>query len=137
MTDWLKDKRIVSALLGLTMFVVLIAFGLNMLSSEKKELRFLKGQLSEMIVLKDEFMRLKQQVDAVEMKKNLVRAQGIVQAIDDVFQPLGLKDKLKSVKPGGKREVREGFEEEANVSVEKVTMNEMANIFYRDRKSVV
>ena len=131
MTDWLKDKRIVSALLGLIMFVALSAFGLNMLSSERKELQSLKGQLSEMITLKDEFMRLKQQVDAVEMKKNIVGAQGIVQAIDNVFQPLGLKDKVKSVKPGGTREIREGFEEEANVSVEKVTMNEMANIFYR------
>jgi len=113
------------------MFAALIAFGLNMLSSERKELQSLQGQLTEMITLKDEFMLLKQQVDAVEMKKNLVGAQGVVQAIDDVFQPLGLKDKVKSVKPGGKREIREGFEEEANVSVEKVTMNEMANIFYR------
>ena len=131
MTVRLKDKRILFALTGLAIFIVLIAFGLNMLSSERKELQSLKGQLTEMITLKDEFMRLKQQVDAVEMKKNLVGAQGIVQAIDDVFQPLGLKDKVKSVKPGGKREIREGFEEEANVSVEKVTMNEMANIFYR------
>lgn len=131
MTVRLKDKRIVSALLGLAIFIALIAFGLNMLSSERKELQSLEGQLMEMITLKDEFMRLKQQVDAVEMKKTLVGAQGIVQAIDNVFQPLGLKDKVKSVKPGGKREIREGFEEEANVSVEKVTMNEMANIFYR------
>jgi general secretion pathway protein M len=126
-----KDKRIVSALLGLAIFIALIAFGLNMLSSERKELQSLEGQLTEMITLKAEFMRLKQQVDAVEMKKNLVGAQGVVQAIDDIFQPLGLKDKVKSVKTGGKREIREGFEEEANVSVEKVTMNEMANIFYR------
>jgi hypothetical protein len=126
-----KDKRIVSALLGLAIFIALIAFGLNMLSSERKELQSLEGQLTEMIALKAEFMRLKQQVDAVEMKKNLVGAQGVVQAIDNVFQPLGLKDKVKSVKTGGKREIREGFEEEANVSVEKVTMNEMANIFYR------
>jgi len=131
LTGRLKDKRILSALLGLVMFAALIAFGLNMLSSERKELQSLQGQLTEMITLKDEFMLLKQQVDAVEMKKNLVGAQGVVQAIDDVFQPLGLKDKVKSVKPGGKREIREGFEEEANVSVEKVTMNEMANIFYR------
>jgi general secretion pathway protein M len=130
-TGRLKDKRLVAVLLGLALFIVLIAFGLNMLSSERKELQSLKGQLMEMITLKDEFMRLKQQVDSVEMKKNLVGAQGIVQAIDNVFQPLGLKEKVKSVKPGGKREIREGFEEEADVVLEKVTMNEMANIFYR------
>ena len=28
-------------------------------------------------------------------------------------------------------EVKDGFEEEADISVEKVTMNEMVNIFYR------
>jgi general secretion pathway protein M len=127
----MKDKRIVFALSCLALFIIFIAFGLNMLSSERKELQSLQGQLKEMISLKDEFMQLKQQVDSVEMKKNLAGAQGIVQAIDNVFQPLGLKDKVKSVKPGGKREISEGFEEEADVSVEKVTMNEMANIFYR------
>lgn len=131
MTGWLKDKRIVAVLLGLALFTVLIAFGLNMLSSGRKELQSLKGQLKEMISLKDEFIQLKQQVDSVEMKKNLVGAQGIVQAIDSVFQPLGLKDRVKSVKPGAKREIREGFEEEADLFLEKVTMNEMANIFYR------
>ena len=131
MKDRLKDKRVVFSLAGLAVFIVLVAFGLNTLSSEKKELQSLKGQLAEMITLRGEFMRLKQQVDAVETKKNLVGVQGVVQAIDDVFQPLGLKDKVKSVKTSGKREVSEGFEEEANVSVEKVTMNEMANIFYR------
>jgi general secretion pathway protein M len=127
----LKDKRIVSALSGLALFIALIAFGLHMLSSERKELQSLKGQLKEMVSLKDEFVQLKQQVDSVEMKKNLAGAQGIVQAIDNVFQPLGLKDKVKSVKTAGKREIREGFEEEADVLLEKVTMNEMANIFYR------
>lgn len=102
MTGRLKDIRIVSAIAGLAIFILLIVFGLNMLSTERKELQSLKGQLTEMITLKDEFMSLKQQVDAVEMKKNLVGAHGIVQAIDNVFQPLGLKDKVKSVKPGGK-----------------------------------
>jgi general secretion pathway protein M len=131
LTGGLKDKRIVSALSGLALFIILIVFGLNMLSSERKELQSVQGQLTEMIALKDEFVRLKQQVDAVEMKKNLVGAQGIVQAIDNVVQPLGLKDKVKSVKTAGKREIREGFEEEADVFLEKVTMNEMANIFYR------
>ena len=121
----------VAVLSTLAIFIILIVLGMKILVSDTKELQSMRGQLAEMILLKDEFILLKQQVDSVEMKKNLAGAQGIVQAVDNVFQPLGLKDKVKSVKPGEKREIREGFEEEAVVSVEKVNMNEMANIFYK------
>jgi hypothetical protein len=54
-----------------------------------------------------------------------------VQAVDEVFSSIGLRDKVKTVKSTGKRETRDGFEEEADISIEKVTMNEMVNILYR------
>jgi hypothetical protein len=57
--------------------------------------------------------------------------QGVLQAVDEVFSSVSLKDKVKTVKNTGKRETKDGIEEEADVSVEKVTMNEMVNIFYR------
>jgi len=84
-----------------------------------------------LLLLKDEYLSLKQRIDSVEGRKSQSGPQGIVQAVDEVFQSMGLKDKIKTLKSTGKREIRDGFEENADLSIEKVTMNEMVNILYR------
>ena len=131
MRDLLKDRRYVYVVACLVVVVIAAIFAVGQLSAGSKELKLLKEQRKEMLVLKDEFLSLRQRVTAVEGKKNLTNVQGVVQAVDEVFSYAGLKDKLKTVKSGAKREVKDGFEEEADISVEKVTMNEMVNIFYR------
>jgi hypothetical protein len=129
--DLLKNKKCIFVLSGLAGIVIVFALAINFLAKEKRELKFLQEQHREMLVLKDEFLRLKQRIDAVENKKNLSSAEGVIQAVDEVFSSIGLKSKLKTVKSSGKREIKEGFEEEADLSVEKVDMNEMLNIFYK------
>jgi hypothetical protein len=114
--ELLKDKRFIYVLLVLTGFIIIVAIGMNLLSSERRELKILKEQRKEMLMLKNEFLSLKQKIDAVEGKKNLSNVQGVVQAIDDVFLPIGLKDKIKTVKSTGRREIKDGFEEEADGS---------------------
>lgn len=131
MKELLKDKRFIYFAVGLLSFIVIVAFAINLLSSGRRELRSLKEQQREMLLLKDEFLSLKQRIDAVENKKNLSNVEGIIQAVDEVFLSIGLKDRIKSVKSTGKREVKDGFEEEAELQIEKVSMNEMVNIFYR------
>lgn len=104
---------------------------MNQLESAKKELQQLKDQRKEIMMLHGEYVSLKQKIDAVESRKNLTNVQGIIQAVDEVFSSTGLKDKVKTVKATGKRESKDGSEEEADVYIEKVTMNETVNIFYR------
>jgi hypothetical protein len=133
--ELLKDKRFIYVLLVLTGFIIIVAIGMNLLSSERRELKILKEQRKEMLMLKNEFLSLKQKIDAVEGKKNLSNVQGVVQAIDDVFLPIGLKDKIKTVKSTGRREIKDGFEEEADLQIEKVNMNEMINILYKIENS--
>jgi len=127
----MKNRKMLSLLGGLAGFVILFALGINLLLSERRELNQLKDQRKEMLLLKDEFLSLRQKINFVEGRKNLSNVQGIVQAVDEVFSSIGLRDKVKTVKSVGKRETRDGFEEEADISIEKVSMNEMANIFYR------
>jgi len=127
----LKDRRYIYFIAGLAVVIIAATLAGRQLSAERKELKLLKEQRKEMLSLKDEFLSLRERVTAVESKKNLKNVQGIVQAVDDVFSSAGLKDKLKTVKSAGKREVKDGFEEEADISIEKVNMNEMVNIFYR------
>jgi len=129
--DLLRNKKFIFALAGLLAFTILIGTGVQILSSSKKELKLLKEQRGEMALLKDEFITLRQKVAAVESKKSLANMTGIVQAIDEVFRSIGVKNKVKTVRAAGQKEVREGFEEEAEITLEKVTMNEMLNIFYR------
>jgi uncharacterized protein YpmB len=127
----LKDKRFIyisSALIG---FIIVVALAINLLSTERRELMQLKEQRREMLVLEKEFLFLKQRIDAVEGKKDLSNIQGIAQALDEVFLSIGLKDKIKTVKSTGSRDIKDGFEEEADIYLEKVSMNEMVNIFYR------
>ncbi len=131
MRSLLKDRRYIYFIAGLVIVIIAATLAVRQLSSERRELKLLKEQRKEMLGLKDEFLSLSQRVTAVEGKKNLTNVQGVVQAVDDVFSSAGLKDKLKSVKSAGKREVKDGFEEEADISIEKVSMNEMVNIFYR------
>jgi cell division protein FtsL len=128
--EFWKNKRLATFSLLLIIIVAFLVYAANLLSSERKELQLLKEQRKEMLSLKQEFTALKQRIDGLEMKKDLSHIQGIMEAIDDVFSSLGLKDKLKTVKSSGTKEVKEGFEEEADIYIEKVTMNEMVNIFY-------
>jgi len=127
----LKNKRFISVLSVFIVFIIIISLAIRLLSSEKRELKLLREQQKEMIIVKDEFLSLRQRIDAVESKKNLSDVQGIVQAVDEVFLSIGLKDKVKTVKSTGRRDMKDGFEEEAELQIEKVSMNEMVNIFYK------
>ena len=100
-------------------------------SSARKDHAGLVAQRTELLSLRKDYLNLKSSVDAVQRRGTLKNVEGIAQAIDDVFRSLGLSDKVKSVKSTGVKERDYGTEEEADVQVEKVSMNEMTNIFYK------
>ncbi len=127
----MKDRKIILGIAGLVIFIIMVSVALTILANERKHLLQLKEQRNEMIVLKDALLLLSRKVNTVEAKKELSNVQGIAQAVEEVFSSVGLKDRVKTVKSTGKRETKDGFEEEADVYIEKVTMNEMVNIFYR------
>jgi general secretion pathway protein M len=127
----MRDKRVLFVLAAFAAILIAAAFALNALSSERKEIEKLRKQHAEMLDAKDEYLSLRQVVQAREARKNLSNVQGIVQALDEVFVPVGLKDRLKTIKSTGRRETSDGYEEEADVSMEKLSMNEMVNIFFR------
>jgi hypothetical protein len=131
MIDLLKDRRIMTAIVVLVVFAVFVIVSLNVIASQKRELELLREQAREMLVLKNEYLGLREKILQVEHRKSLTNVQGVVQAVDEIFGPLGLKDKVKSVKSGGSREMTDGVEEGADVRLEKISMNEMVNIFYR------
>ena len=126
----MHNRRLGALALVLIIFILFLFYAVHLLSSEKKELKLLREQRREMLSLQHEFTTLSHRIDALEMKKGISHVSGIMEATDDVFSSLGLKDKMKTVKSSGTREVNGGFKEEADIYIEKVTMNEMVNIFY-------
>lgn len=124
------DKNILAiSVIALLVIVCAILFEVSL--SLKRERDTLRSRQKEMLALSNEYAGLKTAVDMVEGKRSLTKVEGIVQAVDEVFKSMGLGQKVKSVKSTGTREKKFASEEEAEVSVEKVTMNEMVNILYR------
>jgi hypothetical protein len=114
---------------GLILISAVLLF--NRSISLQKEGTALKAQKEEFLMLRGEFLELRKKIDVVEAKKSLSRAEGIVQAIDELLKPSGLNRKVKSVKPTGTRVKKHVEEEEAVIEFDKMDMNEMINILYK------
>lgn len=126
-------KRTTLILAGCALLAVIIAaFSLHALSGANKEIASLKVQLDEISVLRNEYLSLSQKMKAVEGRRKLTTVQGIVQAVDEIFNPLGLKEKIKSVKP---LDAKDPKEERAEVSIGGLDMNEMVNLLYNTENS--
>jgi hypothetical protein len=131
LSELLKNKKIFYILSGILIVILFSVFAIKEISDGKKQIEALKEQQKEILILKNEFLSLKQKIDAIESKKNLSNVQGIIEAIEEIFSSIGLKDKVKTIKSTVRREIKDGIEEEADIYIEKVSMNEMVNIFHR------
>ncbi len=120
---------VASLLIGLS---ILIIPAFVMERSAGKELESLKAKQKELTVLGREYRVMKQNVDIVEQRPTSAQVRGIANALDMISSSMGMKGKIKSVKVTGTREIQGSMTEEtAEVQVEKVTMNELVNVFYR------
>lgn len=124
-----RKSLFIIALIAIPVIVSSVMFRVYI--SSKNELNSLKQQQKEMQLLKGEFLSVKAIVDSAESKKSMSKVQGIVQAVDEVALSLGMKAKVKSVKASGGRDIRYAIEEDADVQVERATMNEMVNLLYK------
>ena len=127
----LKHDRIIFILLSILFFILTCFIGIRIILSEKKDIELLKEQRKEMILLCNEYLKKRQEIESFESKRNITNIKGIMQAIDEVFQSIGLKSRLKSIKSSGSKETKEGIIEEADIIVENLNMNELINLLYR------
>ena len=131
MKELFRNKGIIYILSGILIVILLFIFAMKYISDNKKQINILREQYQEMLVLQDQFISLKQKIDVVEGKKNLSNVQGIIEAVEEIFSSIGLKGKLKTIKSIGRREIKDGIEEVADIYIEKVNMNELVNILFR------
>jgi hypothetical protein len=120
---------IIALLIGLSVLIIPL---LIMQRAAGKEREALRARQKELTVLSVEYRPLKQGLDLVEQRSTAAQVRGIANAVDTLSSSVGLKGKVKSVKVSGTREIQGAMTEEtAEVRMEKVTMNELVNIFYR------
>jgi hypothetical protein len=124
-----RRKLLISAAAGIILVVSVLLVNASL--SLKKEGSTLRAQKEEILLLREDFLELRDKIGSVEGKKSLTKVEGIVQAIDEVFKSTGQNQKVKSVKPTATRDKKYAMEEEADIEVEKVSMNEMLNILYK------
>ncbi len=126
----LSTKAVAAVLIAVSALGFLI-FTLKQLHTKKTELQKLKTDQEELGLLRDKIVQLKTQVDRIENKKTLTKVDSILTVVDDTLSPLGLKSKLKALKPTKTYEMDGNMGEEAVLEMEGLTMNELINLFYR------
>jgi len=125
------SRDTVLALITLALFVLIVPL-FFMERSSKKDLDTLKARQKEIASLSREYRTLKESVDSVEQKPSLSQIRGVTNALDAISSSLGVKGKIKSVKAVANREILGSMSEEsAEVTMEKVTLNELVNLFYK------
>lgn len=118
------------ALLALICLYLLIVPAFLLSMTTKKEANRATARYREMQALSTEYKELKERMGSSYKRKALTKASGTTQAADNVLASVGLKARMKSFKALGSREFPGGSEETADIYLEKVTMNELVNIFY-------
>jgi hypothetical protein len=102
----------------------------------EKELTAIQARLSEFSNLINEYSNLKAKANAVNAKRSLSKISSIIQAVNDVFSSLGIKEKVKSIKGIEDRDLGGRINEEsADVQMEKITANELINVFFKIENS--
>ncbi len=115
----------------LCLFILIIpAYNLN--KKAEKELTAMKEKLNEFYILRNKYNILKVQVSAIDSKRTLSSTNSIIHAMDEVFLPLGIKGKIKSIKDLEERNIEGRTKEKsAEVMMEQVSLNDLVNIFYK------
>jgi len=122
---------IIAVILAL-LFTAITFISVNNLERKNKEL---KKQLTEMQRLKEEFIHIKALVESKEKKIGLTRVSGVVPALEQMLNSLGLNAKI--IKPLEKKRLKEFTEEDAELEIESIDLNKVVNLLYRIENSPV
>ena len=126
----IKKEALIKAAFAVVPVIVCI-IAVSFFFASRNELAGARARQKEFALLKTEYQTLKSGIDVVESKKSITNVKGILPAVDEIFLSLGLKQKIRSVKPLTTKEIQGAVEEEAEVQVEKVNINEAVNLFYK------
>lgn len=125
----MRGRMALAPIIGCLYILIIPAFLFE--RSSMTELDAVRTKLKELSSLGSEYRSVRARVAEVEHKGSSAATGGVTQAIDVITSSAGIKGKTRSIKIIGSREIRDSLiEESAELQMEKVTMNELVNIFY-------
>lgn len=127
-----KSRGITLSFAAVFLLFCLIIPNIIVERSSKQEVAALRKKAQEFSVLSAEYAGLKSRIDAIEQRAALKKVGGVAQALDETFSSPEIKKKMKSIKGAGSSVIDNRIaEERAEVQFERLTLNELINIFYR------
>lgn len=129
-----KDKNLLLAAVA-ALCIAAVIFIVVLHSRASGRLESLRGRMTEFSSMKEKYVSLRAEIGRLEARDSLTNVQGVVQAVEETFVSLGLKEKIKAVKSSALKQTNGSTEESAEVEVEKLSLNEAANVFYRIENS--
>lgn len=132
-TLWAKGNRDKAILLFVLMLLIILIFPAFVFErSLRGSLDLHKQKYNELIMLSKEYEGLKGKIETAESKQSPTSKVGIANAVNDIFSSLGIKGKVKNITGISNRQLAGNISEEsAEIYIEKVTMNELVNVFYK------
>ncbi len=126
----ISRRKIIVASIVLFLYILIIPL-LVIESGARKELGAQNARLKEMTALSSEYKTISERISIIERRSTVARIDGVAQAIDSITSSIGIRGKVKSIRAAGSREIKgEMTEDSAEVQMEKVSMNELVNLFY-------
>ncbi len=124
----LKGRSFIKlSFLLLLYFIVIILFLFE--RSQNKERESLLGKFRELNQSAEEYRILMASGTNIKDIKDKA-SEGLLQVVNGVVDSLGLRDKVKSMKMTGNRELKEILEETGSIEFNKLNMNEFVNLLY-------
>lgn len=116
------------SIIGVFLVVLTVITFASSGSLEQKN-RSLQNQLGDIKKMQKELVQLRELVDAREKKIGLTEVNGVVSALEEMLDGLGVK--AKRIKPLEKRISGEFTEESAELEIENIDINTIINLLYR------
>lgn len=128
-----KQKILLIALLTLLVITPLTAV---IKAQKQKELALLTQRSKDFQALSAQYSELKAVLEGFQRKATLTKPKGLIEETHSLFESIGLKKKLKSVKSLGTKEVEGSYTDETvEIVAEGLSLNEVVNVFYKIDKA--
>lgn len=117
---------LIAVIISIIIFIIIISIYAN--SIDKKN-NILKAHLTEIQSLTTRLVQTKAIVESKERKIGLTNITGIVSALEQTLNSLGLEANV--IKPLEKKRIKEFIEEDAELEIQNIDLNGVVNLLYK------
>jgi TPP-dependent indolepyruvate ferredoxin oxidoreductase alpha subunit len=122
------NRAIYRTIILFSLLLLVLISGISINLRLQKELDYQQKRAKEFRKLITEYRVLKEEVSRFERGNEKVN---IINEVNSIIEKTGLRERLRSIKPSQKKETVIGVIEEMELNMERLTMNEIANLLYQ------